>query len=60
MSLALSSSQSCLILALTAVSSAWGVKTLIISSSKVFTGPATALPATVFYSIVVGVLDNFG
>ena len=32
---------------------------LIISLSKVFKGPTAALPAIVFYSIVVGVLSNF-
>jgi len=31
---------------------------LIISLSKVFKGPAAALPATIFYGIVVGVLGN--
>ena len=56
--LALSSLCSCLILALAVVSSAWGVKTLIISLSEVFVGPAVALPAAVFCGIVVGVLGN--
>ena len=51
-SLASSSSYSYLILALTAVSFAWEVKTLIVSLSKVFAGPATALPAAVFHGIV--------
>ena len=58
MSLVLSSSYSHLILALTAISFAWGVKTLIVSLFKVFVGPATALPAAVFCGIVVGVLGN--
>ena len=57
-SLALSSFYSCLILALAAVSFAWGVKMLIVSLFKVFAGPAVALPAAVFYGIVVGVLGN--
>ena len=30
-----------------------------VSLSDVFTGPAAALPAAVFLSIVVGVLGNF-
>jgi len=47
-------------LALTAVSSVWGVKTLIVSSSEVFMGPAAALPAAVFHGMVVGVLGNSG
>jgi len=57
-SLALSSSYSYLISVLAAASSAWGVKTLIISLSKVFKGPTAALPTAVFYSMVVGVLGN--
>ena len=60
MSLVLSSSYSCLISALAAVSSAWGVKIVIISLSKVFKGPTAALLAAIFYSMVVGVLDNSG
>jgi hypothetical protein len=32
---------------------------LIISLSEVFKGPAAALPAAVFLSIVVGALGNF-
>ena len=56
--LVLSSSYSRLILVLAVISSAWGVKTLIISLSKAFTGPAVTLPIAVFYSIVVGVLGN--
>ena len=59
MSLVLSSSYSRLILALATISSVWGVKTLIISLSKVFIGPIATLPTTMFYSIVVGVLGNF-
>ena len=58
MSLALSSSQSHLISALAAISSAWGVKTLIVSLSEVFAGPAAALPAAVFHGMVVGMLGN--
>ena len=54
MSLVPSSSRSRLISALAATSSAWGVKTLIISSSEVFVGPTAALPTTIFYSIVLG------
>ena len=60
MFLVLSCSRSRLISALAAASSAWGVKILIISSSKAFAGPTVALPAAVFYSIVVGVLGNSG
>jgi len=59
-SLALSSSRSRLILTLAAASSAWGVKTLIISSSKVFKGPTATLPTAIVYGIVIGVLGNFG
>ena len=36
------------------------IKTLIISLSEAFAGPTAALPTTVFYSIVVGVLGNSG
>ena len=53
-----SSSHSRLILVLAIASSAWGVKTLIISLSKAFMGPIAALPTTVFCGIVVGVLGN--
>ena len=51
-SLALSSFYSHLILALAAISFAWGVKTLIVFLSEVFVGPAAALPVTVFYGMV--------
>jgi hypothetical protein len=57
-SLVLSSSYSRLISVLAAVSSAWGVKILIISLSEAFAGPIATLPTAVFYGIVVGVLDN--
>ena len=57
--LASSSSHSHLISALVAINSAWGVKTLIVSLSKVFAGPTAALP-TIFRSIVVEVLGNSG
>ena len=57
-SLVLSSSRNYLISALAAISSAWGVKTLIISLSKAFVGPITALPAAMFYGMVVRVLGN--
>ena len=60
MSLVLSSSRSCLILVLAAISSAYRVEILIIFSSKAFIGPAATLPTTIFYSIVVGVLGNSG
>ena len=60
MSLVSSSSHSRLISALAAASSIWGVKTLIVSLSKVFAGPIATLPATMFYSIAVRVLDNSG
>ena len=59
-SLASSSSRSYLTLALATTSSAWGFKILTILLSKVFKGPIAALLATVFLSIVAGVLDNFG
>ena len=59
MSLVLSSSYSRLILVLAAVSSTWGVKTLIVSLFKAFAGPIAALPTTVFRGMVVGVLSNF-
>ena len=59
MSLALSSSYSHLISALATISSSWGVKTAIISLSKVFKGPAAALPAAVFLGIITVVLYNF-
>ena len=55
-----SSSRSRLILVLAAANSAWGVKTLIISLSKAFASPIAALPTTIFYGIVVGVLSNSG
>ena len=58
--LVLSNSRNRLISALAVISSAWGVKILIISLSKAFAGPIAALPATVFRSIVVGVLGNSG
>jgi len=57
-SLVLSSFWSHLISALITVSFAWGVKTLIVSSSEVFAGPTAALPAAVFHGIVVKVLGN--
>ena len=60
MSLVLSSPYSRLILVLAAISSAYRVEILIISSSKAFVGPIATLPTTVFYSIVVGVLGNSG
>ena len=60
MFLVLSNSRSCLISALAITSSAWGVKILIISLSKAFTGPIAALPTTIFRSIVVGVLGDSG
>jgi len=47
-----------LILALTAVSFAWGVKTLIVFSSEVFMGPTAALSAAMFHDMMVGVLGN--
>ena len=59
-SLVLSSSYSRAISVLAAASSAWGVKTLIISSSEVFKGSIAALPATVVRGMVVGVLGNSG
>ena len=51
--LALSSSCSYLILALAAISSALGVKTVIILSLEVFKDPIADLLAVVFLSIVV-------
>ena len=55
-SLASSSSCNHLILALAAVSSAWGFKAVAVSLSKVFAGPVAALLATVFWGIVAGVV----
>ena len=55
-SLALSSSCNYLILALAAVRSAWGFKTVIILLSKVLEGLAGALLAAVFWGIVAGVV----
>ena len=60
MFLVLSCSHSRSISALAATSSAWGVKTLIVSLSKAFAGPIAALPTAMFYGIVVGVLGNSG
>ena len=60
MLLVLSSSYSRLILVLAVVSSAWGIKILIISLFEAFAGPIATLPTTIFYSIVVGVLGNSG
>ena len=60
MSLVLSSPYSRLISALATIGSAYRVEILIISLSKAFAGPIAALPATIFYSIVVGVLGNSG
>ena len=58
--LVLSSSYSHLISVLAIISSAQGVKILIISLSEAFIGPTAALPTTMFRSIVVGVLGNSG
>ena len=58
-SLALSSSCSYLILVLATASSALGFEILTILLSEVFKGPAAPLLATMFLSIVVGVLNNF-
>ena len=58
MSLVLSNPYSRLILVLAIVSSAYGVKILLIYLSKAFMGLIATLPTTIFYSIVVGVLDN--
>jgi hypothetical protein len=52
-SLALSSSRSYLISALAAVSSASGVKTVIVLSLEVFKGPMAALLAAVFLGMVI-------
>ena len=60
MSLVLNSPCSHSISVLAAIRSAWGVKILIISLFKAFAGPIVALPATVFYGMVVGVLGNSG
>ena len=60
--LALSNFYNYLILVLADISSAWGVKIVIILL-EVFKGPAAALlatlPAIIFFSTVVQVLDNF-
>ena len=53
-SLVLNSSYSRLISVLATISSALGVKILIISLSKAFTGPTATLPTTISYSIVLG------
>jgi hypothetical protein len=58
--LALNSSYSYLILVLAAVSSAQGVKMVIILSLELFKGPAAILLAAVFLGIVVRALGNFG
>ena len=58
--LALNSSCSYLILVLAAISSALGVKTVIVLSLEVFKGPAADLLAVVFLGIVVRLLGNFG
>ena len=58
--LALSSFCSYLILVLAAISSALGVKTVIILSLEVFKGPIANLLAVVFLGIVVQLLGNFG
>jgi hypothetical protein len=50
----LSSSRSYLISVLAAASSTSGFKLVAVSPSEVFKGPAAALPAAVFLSIVVG------
>ena len=57
--LALNSFCSYLISALAAISSALGVKTVIVLSSEVFKGPVADLLATVFLGIVVQLLGNF-
>ena len=59
-SLALSSSRNYLILALAAVSSAWGFETVTISLSEVLEGPVADLLAAVFCGMVTGVLGNSG
>ena len=51
--LALNSSYSYLISILAAISSAWGVKILIVLSLEAFKGPVAALLAIIFFSIVV-------
>ena len=52
-SLASSSSHNCLILALVAISSAWGFETMTVLLFKVLEGPAANLLATVFYGMVM-------
>jgi len=52
-SLALSSSRNYLILVLAAISSAWGVKIVIILLSEVFKGPTADLLAAIFLGMVV-------
>ena len=58
--LALSSSCNCLILALAAVSLAWGFETVTISLSEVLEGPAADLLAAMFCGMVTKVLGNSG
>ena len=60
MSLALSSSYNCSISALAVISFAWGFEAMAVSLSEVFPGPAAALLATVFQSIVAGVVIILG
>ena len=57
-SLASSSSRNHSILALVAISSARGFKTVTVSLSKVLEGPAADLLAAVFHGMVTGVLGN--
>ena len=59
-SLALSSSCNYLILALAAIRSAWGFKTVIVLLSKVLEGPVGALLAAIFRGIVTGVVVILG
>jgi hypothetical protein len=53
-SLTLSSSWSCLISALAAISSTWGFELVAVSLLEVVKGPIAALPAAMFLGIVVG------
>ena len=55
-SLALSSSQSRLILALAAASSTWEFELVAVLPSEVFKGPAAALPAAIVLGMVIRLL----
>src|SRR6266568_7870569 len=57
-SLVLSSSRNCSILALAVVNSAWGFEIVTVSLSEVLESPVADLLAVVFCGMVTGVLRN--